>query len=51
MFSDGTPPLFRQAPHIVDQRKQVIPAKTYPLFFHTVFETGRTEALVWRNAY
>ena len=46
MFSDGTPPLFRQAPHIVDQSKQVIPVNSYPLFFHTVSETFRAEAFV-----
>ena len=46
VFSDGTPPLFGQAPHIVDQTDQVIPVNSYPLFFHTVVETGRTEALV-----
>jgi hypothetical protein len=46
VFSDRTPPLFGQASHIVDQSDQVIPVNGYPLFLHTVFETGRTEALV-----
>ena len=46
VFSDGTPPWFRQAPHIVDQTDQVISVNRDPLFFHTVFEAGRAEALV-----
>lgn len=46
VFSDGTPPLFRQAPHFVDQRDRVVLVNRYPLFFHTVSETGRAEALV-----
>ncbi len=46
MFSDGTPPLFYQAPHIVDQSGQVILVDDYPLLFHAVFETGGIEALV-----
>ena len=45
MFSDGTPPLFRKAPHVVDQSDQIILVNSDPLFFHTVFETGRTEVL------
>jgi hypothetical protein len=40
MFSDGTPPLLYQAPHIVDQSAQVILVDDYPLLFHAVFETG-----------
>jgi hypothetical protein len=46
VFSDGTSPLFRQAPHIVDQGRQSILVHSYPLFFQTALETGRTEALV-----
>jgi len=32
VFSDGTPPLFRQTPHIVDQSHQVILVNRYPLW-------------------
>src|ERR1700727_3032910 len=46
VFSDRTPPLFGQASHIVDQSDQVIPVNGYPLFLHTVFATGGSEALV-----
>lgn len=46
MFSDGTAPWFRQAPRVVDQSDQIISVNSYPLFFHTVFEAERTEALV-----
>jgi hypothetical protein len=46
VFSDGTSPLFRRAPHIVDQGRQSILVHSYPLFFHTVLETVCTEALV-----
>ena len=46
VFSDGIPPLFYQAPHIVDQSGQVILFDDYPLLFHAVFETGGIEALV-----
>src|SRR5208337_903634 len=46
VFSDGAAPLFRQAPHVVDQSDQVILVNSYPLFFHTVFEAERAEALV-----
>src|SRR5208282_5894377 len=45
-FPDGTPPLFYQAPHIVDQSGQVILVDAYPLLFHAVLETGGIEALV-----
>jgi hypothetical protein len=46
MSSDRTSPLFRQALHVIDQSDQVILINSYPLFFHTGFETGRTKALV-----
>jgi hypothetical protein len=45
VFSDGTPPLFYQAPHIADQSGQVILVDDDPLLFHAVFETGGIEAL------
>src|SRR5208282_5565918 len=45
-FPDGTPPLFYQAPHIVDQSGQVILVDAYPLLFHAVLETGGIEALI-----
>jgi hypothetical protein len=41
VFSDRTPPLFRQTAHIVDQSDQVTLINSYPLFFPTLFETGR----------
>jgi hypothetical protein len=43
---EGTPPLFCQAPDIVDQTGQVILVVECPLFFHAVLETGDIEALV-----
>src|SRR6266849_8593235 len=46
VFSEGSPPLFCQAPDIVDQTGQVILVDDYPLFFHAVFETADIEALV-----
>jgi hypothetical protein len=46
VFFDGTPPLFCQTPHIVDQSGQVILVDDYPLLFHAVFETGGIEAFV-----
>jgi len=46
VFSDGIPPLFYQAPHIVDQSGQVILVDDYPLLSQAVFETGGIEAFV-----
>src|SRR5208282_5367644 len=48
-FSDGTPPLFCQTPHIVDQSGQVILVDDYSLLFHAVLETGGIEAFVYRH--
>src|ERR1019366_3931650 len=44
MFSDGTPPLLYQAPHIVDQSAQVILVDDYDLLFHAVCEAVGIEA-------
>ena len=49
VFSNGAPPLFRQALHVIDQSDQVI-LSSYPSFFHAVFETGRTKAIVRLHA-
>jgi hypothetical protein len=46
VFSDGTPPLFYQGPHIVDQSSQVILVDDYPLLFQAILETGGIEAFV-----
>jgi hypothetical protein len=45
-FSDGTPPLFCQPPHIVDQSGKVIPIDPYALLFQALRETYGIEAIV-----